>query len=84
MLDFCVLCLGCSVISYVQLSATPWTVARQATLSMGILQARTLEWIAILSSRGSLQPKDWTQVSSIARGFFTIWATRKAQEYWSG
>ena len=27
-------------------SATPWTVARQAPLSMGILQARILEWVA--------------------------------------
>ena len=25
----------------------PWTVARQALLSMGILQARTLEWVAM-------------------------------------
>ena len=25
-------------------SATPWTVARQAPLSMGILKARILEW----------------------------------------
>ena len=24
------------------------------------------------------------QVSSIAGGFFTSWATREAQEYWSG
>ena len=77
MLDLCVLCLGRSVIIRVQLSATPWTVARQATLSMGILQARTLEWIAILSSRGSFQLRDWTQVSCIASRFFTIWATRE-------
>ena len=28
-------------------SATPWTVASQAPLSMGILQARILEWVAI-------------------------------------
>ena len=27
--------------------ATPWTVACQAPLSMGILQARILEWVAI-------------------------------------
>ena len=27
--------------------ATLWTVARQAPLSMGILQARILEWVAI-------------------------------------
>ena len=32
----------------------------------GILQARTLEWVAISFSRGSSQPRDWTQVSSIA------------------
>ena len=30
------------------------------------------------SSRGSSQPKDWTQVSRIAGGFFTLWATREA------
>ena len=28
------------------LFATPWTVARQAPLSMGFPQARTLEWVA--------------------------------------
>ena len=33
-------------------SVTPWTVAHQAPLSMGILQARILEWVAIPSSRG--------------------------------
>jgi len=39
--------------SHVQLFATLWTVAHQAPLSMGILQARKLEWVAISSSRGS-------------------------------
>ena len=29
----------------------------------GILQARILEWVAFLFSRGSSQPRDWTQVS---------------------
>ena len=50
----------------------------------GILQTRTLEWIAFPFSRGSSQPRDWTQVSCIATGFLTSWATREAQEYWSG
>ena len=50
----------------------------------GILQARILEWVAVPFSRGSSQPRDQTQVSRIAGGFFTSWATRKAQEYWSG
>ena len=30
-----------------------WTVAHQAPLSIGILQARILEWVAMPSSRGS-------------------------------
>ena len=45
--------------------------------------ARTLKWVAMPSSRGSAQPRDWTQVSPIAGGFFTVWATREPQEYWS-
>ena len=42
----------------------------------GILQARILEWVAFPFSRGSLQLRDWTQVSCIAGRFFTNWATR--------
>ena len=37
----------------------------------GILQARILEWVAFSFSRGSFQPRDQTQVSHIAGGFFT-------------
>jgi len=44
----------------------------------GILQARILEWVAFPFSRGSSQPRDWTQVSCNADGFFTSWATREA------
>ena len=44
----------------------------------GILQARMLEWETIPFSRGSSQPRDWTQLSLIAGRFFTIWATREA------
>ena len=47
----------------------------------GILQARTLEWVAFPFSKGSSQPRDQTQVSRIAGEFFTAWATREAQEY---
>ena len=50
----------------------------------GILQARILEWVAFPFSRGSSQPKDWTQISHISGTFFTSWATWEAQEYWSG
>ena len=37
----------------------------------GILLARILEWVAFRFSRGSSQPRDWTQVSRIAGRFFT-------------
>ena len=50
----------------------------------GTLQARILEWAAFPFSRGSSQPRDQAQVSCIAGRFFTSWATREAQEYWSG
>ena len=46
-----------------------------------ILEARILEWVAFPFSRGSSQPRDRTQVSHIAGGFFTSWTTREAQEY---
>ena len=45
---------------------------------MGILQASIRMWVAMQSSRQSTQPRDWTQVSHIAGGFFTIWVTREA------
>ena len=36
----------------------------------GILQPRILEWVAFPFSRGSSQPRHWTQVCCIAGGFF--------------
>ena len=50
----------------------PWTVVCQAPLSMGVLQATVLAWVARPSSRGSSQPRGRTQVSPIAGRFFTI------------
>ena len=47
----------------------------------GILQARIMEWVAIPFSRGSSQPRNWTQVSCIAGRFFTIWATWESLNY---
>ena len=44
----------------------------------GILQTKILEWVAFPSSRGSSKPRDQTQVSCIAGGLFTSWATREA------
>ena len=49
------MCVGVCVqaLSRVRLFVTPWTVAHQAPLTMGILQARILEWVAMPSSRKS-------------------------------
>ena len=46
----------------------------------GILQARILEWVAILFSTGSSQPRNQVQVSRIAGRFFTTCATRQAPD----
>ena len=42
------------------------TEAPQAPLSMRILQAKILEWVAMPSSRGSPQPRDRTLISYIS------------------
>ena len=47
-------------------------IAHQAPLSVGILQARILEWVAMPSSRRSSLPSDGGQVSRFAGGFLTI------------
>ena len=52
-------------------TVTSWTIVH------GILQARILEWITVPFSRASSQPR--IQISCIAGGFFTSWATREAQ-----
>ena len=67
------------VLSHVRLFVAAWTVARQAPMSMGILQASILEWVAMPSSRGYSQSRNRTQVSHFAGGFFTICAMREAQ-----
>ena len=64
--------------SVVSDSVTLQTVACQAPLSMGILQARIQEWVAMPSSRGSSQSRDQTKISyspALAGRFFTTAAT---------
>ena len=63
--------------SVVSDSYDPMDYSLPVSSVQGILQARILESLAILFARGSSQPRDWTQVSCIAGGFFTNWATRK-------
>ena len=50
-----VLCCAESL-SCLRLFVTPWTVAHQAPLSMGILQARILEWLPCSPSGGLSNP----------------------------
>ena len=51
----------------------PMNCSPPGTSVHGILQNRILEWVAIPFSRGSSQPRDWTQISLTAGGFFIIW-----------
>ena len=44
---------------------TVWTVAPQAPLSMGILQTRTLEWVAVPLSKRSSRPRDRMHLGTI-------------------
>ena len=66
----------------VKVAQSCWTLCDSMDcIVRGILQAKILEWVAVPFSRGSSQPRDQTQVSRVAGGFFTSWATREAQEY---
>ena len=56
----------CAGLSHSVMSNSLWPCgAFQSTLSVGILQARILEWVAKPSSRGTSQPRHQTQVSCI-------------------
>ena len=70
------MCVSCSVTSD---SCDPMHCSLHVGPSVhGASQARVLEWAAIPFSRGSSQPRDGTQVSRVAGGFFAIGATREA------
>ena len=61
------MCWGaCSVALVLSHSVHLWTVVDKAPQSMGILQERILDWVAMPSSWGSSQPRDRTQVSHTA------------------
>ena len=49
----------------------PMDYCLQGSSIHGIFEARVLEYVAISFSRGSSQPRDRTNVSFIAGGFFT-------------
>ena len=67
---------ACSVASIV---ADSVDCSPQGSSVHGILQARVLEWVDMLSSSGSSQPRDWTQVFCIWGDFFTTESPGKPQ-----
>ena len=72
-------CAVLSHLSCVQLFETLWTVTHQAPVH-GILQARTLEWVAISFSRDlptqGLNPRLWSLMcQALADGLFTTSTT---------
>ena len=70
-------------VKWKSLSCVPLCDSMEYTVH-GIQQARILQWVAVPFSMGYSQPRDWTQVSCTAGTFFTSWAMREGQEYWSG
>ena len=69
-------CVGlCLAAQLCLILCDPMDCIPQAALSVGFLQARILESVAMPFSRGTFQPRNWTGVSCIAGGFFTSWAT---------
>ena len=59
--------------------ATPWTSSPPGFSDHGILQARTLEWVAISFSGESSQPRNRSHISCIGRQIHYHWATWEAQ-----
>ena len=66
----------------------PLDCSRAGSSVRGISQARILEWVALLSTRGPSQPKDRTHISCSGRQFFYPLSRRgspkqhRAGPYW--
>ena len=98
-LDSILKCREIILLTKVHIAKVKWSEVAQSCLTLcdpidcilpgssvhGIFQAIVLEWIAISFSRGSSQPRAWTQVSHIVDRWFTIWATREVNgcESWT-
>ena len=69
----------CSLVTKLCLNPCNLTDCSLAGSSVhGILQARTLEWVAISFSREASWPTDWTQLFCNGRQILYHWATREA------
>ena len=75
---------ACLVTQLCSTHCNPMGCSRPGSFVHGISQARILEWIAMPSSRGSSQPKDWTCgscVSCIGRQILYHWAAMEVLKY---
>ena len=70
-LCFCLVTKSCSTLCDLMVYSPPGSSVH------GVLQARILEWVVILFSRGSSWPRDRTWVS-LQVDFFSCWATSEA------
>ena len=71
-------CAVCLVTQSCPTLCNPIDCSLPGSLSLGILQARILEWVAMPSSMGSSQSRNQTQVFHVAGRFFTVWTLREA------
>ena len=71
---------ACSVNSVISDSLRTYGYSLPGSSVHGILQARTLEWVATPFSMGSSWPRDQTCVFYVAGGFFTAEPLRKPQK----
>ena len=76
-------CMHAKSLESCQTLCSPMHCSPSASSVHGILQARILEGVAMLSLRGSSQPRDWTaslMSPALAGGFFTTSTTREARK----
>ena len=67
--------------SSVGLFCNPMNCSPPGSSLYGTSQARILEWVAISSSRGSSQARDWNHISCISRRILYHWASPETSRY---
>ena len=72
-------CVTVHSLSRVWLFVTPWTIARQAPLSMGFPRQEYWSGLPFFSPGDLPDPGVEPMFPALAGGYFTIWATREAQ-----
>ena len=70
-------CCCCWVAEWCLTLCDPLGYLLPGSSASGISQTRILEWVAISFSRGSSQPRDWTQVSRIGKRILYHWTSRE-------